>query len=98
MLVPLIGKPLYESLSVKRRQMEGAALKDLAPVFVPVGPDLADSLPMRLLFVGQATDGDLNGASDFDRAVDKSIEILAAPPNAPFWQDIWQILERALRT
>jgi len=98
MLIPLIDKQLYENLSAKRLEMERAGFADLAPVFVPVGPELSHLVPVRLLFVGQATGGNLEGASDFIRSAEKSIEIVSNAPNSPFWQDIWQILERALRT
>jgi hypothetical protein len=102
MATPLIDAQLYDRLTARRAQMEKAGFEGLAPVFVPTGPAPLTDLPVRLLFVGQATQGPVYGSSlDFDSAAKGSEAILAqclSDFQSPFWVAVRKILRYALLT
>jgi hypothetical protein len=105
-MISLIDSELYAKLASKRAEMEHVGIRNLAPVFVPVGPTPSERIPLRLLFVGQATHGNLEDALlGFEGGIAKSTRVIIdalmprkRPLNSPFWQAVRRILEYALCT
>ena len=106
-MIPLIDTHLYAKLASKRAEMEHLGIRNLAPVFVPVGPAPSERIPLRLLFVGQATHGNLEDTLlGFEGGIAKSIKVISDAllpgktplANSPFWQAVRRILEYALCT
>ena len=94
-MIPLIGKSVYNQLRTVRRGMVKAGLQDLAQVFVPVGQAATSDSPFRLLFIGRATKGWKAMPANFDRAFTELGEIvsrhLMKPGTSKFWQFVLRV-------
>ena len=98
-MVPLLTENEYAAVRRLRREMEGAGFPVASP-FLPIGPNPRAGAPIRVLIVGQATRGPVQGQAGPDPsyrdATERSREIFHCYLNTPFWMMAGNIIRHAL--